>query len=751
LELESKVSNKLILINDRQANIIWQRVQSKISMFPKTWLSLCMLAIPLFLLIPFLNSFPYPNSGSLYSDLTISHYPNGVFLKDAILNMQEIPLWSPTILTGYPFAANPLSGLWYPLGWLILITPLPLGFNLLVGLHLIWGGLGLYFLMKEEGLSHDAALFAGFSFALLPKLFSHYGAGHLTLLYALPWTPWLLWCQHVSSKPRIGRKSLSVPPGLVLALIFLADIRWGAFAFVLWWAYAAAHWRGKWRELILKLIKQMILGLLLAAPLLLPLVEYSLLSTRSMLGVEDVLAYSLPFMHLLGLIFPNARGWHEWVLYSGGMVLLLGVVGLTAGKLRRNKLFWGIVSLISIIIALGSQIPGSELVASLPVVRLIRVPSRALFLTGLSLAALAGYGVETIIFSSNKTNSQKLNIVLISVIIFSLILTAGVFLLENEVPGGLLWGTGGLVLSAVWIGLGLQLKKLPLGIWLAGVFIITLFDLGVIDLNSFQGRAADQVLAEREPVAQFIAKQPGDFRTYSPSYSIPQNTAVRYGIQMADGVDPMQLEKYAIFMDEASGVPRDGYSVTVPPYANGDPKHDNAEYSPLPDQLGLLNVGYVVSDYELNVDGLTLVEQIAESYIYKNAYQMAPAWVEDRDDPLEQGREPVDIIERSPNHLLLSASGPGLLTLSEINYPGWQAKVDGRERKLLTQSGVLRAVELKPGQHEIELSFRPISVFVGIILFFLGSVVLILNIWSLRKSSSSDLSNQSKTCSVNPK
>jgi len=201
-ELESQVSNKSFLINESQATKFWQRLHAAVSRIPKTWISIWVLAIPLLLLLPSLKSFPYPASGSQYSDLVISHYPNAVFLKEAITNWQDIPLWSPTILSGYPFAANPLSGLWYPLGWLMLLLPLPLGFNILVGLHLIWGGLGMYKLMNEEGLGHAAALFAGLAFALLPKFFAHYGAGHLTLLYAVPWTPWLLWSQRTEHKRR---------------------------------------------------------------------------------------------------------------------------------------------------------------------------------------------------------------------------------------------------------------------------------------------------------------------------------------------------------------------------------------------------------------------------------------------------------------------------------------------------------------------------------------------------------------------
>ncbi|HEX2980540.1 MAG TPA: hypothetical protein VHO48_09775, partial [Anaerolineaceae bacterium] len=87
------------------------------------------LALPLVMLLPFLGQFAYPIHSS-FSDLAISHYPNAVFLRRSILVYGQIPLWSGSILSGYPFAANPLSGLWYPPGWLALLFPLPFGLNL---------------------------------------------------------------------------------------------------------------------------------------------------------------------------------------------------------------------------------------------------------------------------------------------------------------------------------------------------------------------------------------------------------------------------------------------------------------------------------------------------------------------------------------------------------------------------------------------------------------------------------------------
>jgi uncharacterized membrane protein YfhO len=55
--------------------------------------------------------------------------------------------------------------------------------------------------------------------------------------------------------------------------------------------------------------------------------------------------------------------------------------------------------------------------------------------------------------------------------------------------------------------------------------------------------------------------------------------------------------------------------------------------------------------------------------------------------------------------------------LSELNYPGWKVFVDGRERSILTQMGILRSVEILPGENVVEFIFRPVSLIWGIFIF----------------------------------
>jgi uncharacterized membrane protein YfhO len=77
----------------------------------------------------------------------------------------------------------------------------------------------------------------------------------------------------------------------------------------------------------------------------------------------------------------------------------------------------------------------------------------------------------------------------------------------------------------------------------------------------------------------------------------------------------------------------------------------------------------------------------------------------------------------SPNQIKIQAEGPGLLVVSENAYPGWQVRVDGQEAELEINSGLFRAVTIPAGEHDVEFSFQPASVFLGGAIF--GMTILL--------------------------
>jgi hypothetical protein len=235
------------------------------------------------------------------------------------------------------------------------------------------------------------------------------------------------------------------------------------------------------------------------------------------------------------------------------------------------------------------------------------------------------------------------------------------------------------------------------------------------------------------------------FRVYSPSYSLPQQTAQKAGMELADGVDPLQLSSYVTFMNNASGVPSAGYSVTLPPYANGDPKMDNAAYHPDPQQLGLLNVRYVASAFDLADPNLKLLENLSGTRIYENLVARPRAWVQDGTDIsnliTENALQPAEVLSRTPNRISIQI--PALnphqeytLVTSEIAYPGWRAWVDGKPAQILEVDGLLRAVRIQGGAHQVVFSFFPLSLMAGLALWVCGLVLLWLLISKSRREQS---------------
>ena len=733
-----------------QASLPPSNPQSPIpnSQFPIPNPQSLLLFLPLLILIPALTGIPFTSSAAEYTDLLISHYPNALYLRQSILEHHTIPLWSPTILSGYPFAANPLAGMWYPPGWIALLFPLPLGFILLIALHLIWGGLGMYRLMRAEGLRHPSALFGALAFELMPKFFAHLGAGHLTLLYAIPWTPWLLLAARDKNKKWTS--------GIVLALIFLADPRWAAYAGLLWLGYLFAYSQyypvslraffAKQSPILQKkiasaenrrlamttinfLLKKIFrvaasLGItaLLSAPLLLPLLEYATQSTRSDLAPHEVFSHSLPPAQLIGLFFPPSGGSAEWAFYAGGVGITLTLVVLTTSRVRKKSRFWLWVAGLSLVFSLGSNLPGLELLSHLPGLSLLRVPPRTLFLVGMALASVSAYAVDDLSTTSNIPRATRL--ALLGLLTFILLLGGGIFALTENLPFSVIWGVGFIILSAAWIVFARG--RLSTRVWMIGFLLLGVIDLTGADFQSFSIRSAEETFAPQSEVVEYLSAQPGHFRTYSPSYSIPQHLAAQHKLELADGVDPLQIAAYAQFMESATGVPQDGYSVTLPPFPDGNPSRDNAARLPDPALLGLLNVRYVAAEFDLEVDGLILREQFGETRLYENTFALPRAWMQPLDTEPGLNATPVDALFWEPNRITLKAHGPGLLTLSEITYPGWRVVVDGQEAEMKTVTGILRGVELLEGEHQVEFIFRPLSVYLGLGLFIVGLSLVFL-------------------------
>lgn len=689
------------------------------------------LVIPLMVFAPRWGFFAFP-PGSQYSDLLITHFPNLLYFKSTLLAYREIPLWCSLILSGYPFAANPLSGLWYLPNWLMLITPQPWGFNLLVAVHILWGAIGLYNLLRLIGVNSLASMSGALSFALMPKIWAHYGAGHITLIFAVSWTPWLLFAEK-------KRRLFPTPwwqfaPGIIWGLTILADVRWAFYSGLLWASYSLYSSVNKdyhslrrdsgegIRHAIFSVIirwakifaVQALAGLLIAAPLLLPLFEYTRLSTRGSLTWSDTFSLSLPTAHLAGLAIPDFAGYFEWITYPGAVSFFALILSLGNGSLRRKVRFWLFVIVITLVVALGENAGFlTSFLKLIPGWEFLRVPPRVLFLTGIGFSVLVGmmvhhYSTQEFAHYSGLWGERLVFAIAAMLVMFA----GGLLWITGQVHVAFLWSA---VFSIVFLTLLLLRRQDRISpiFWPIMMVLIVVVDLGTVVFTLVRFRPADDMLVENIRAARYIQAQNGTFRTYSPSYSIPQHIAALFGLELADGIDPLQLRDYADFFSAASGVPQSGYSVTLPPYATGNPEIDNRGYLPDSGKMGLLNVRFIVSGYDLMADGLLLRARFGATRVYENLSVLPPAWLKSADEQDRYDFNGVEISRRSANQIEISVEGPGTLILSEVYYPGWIAFVDGSRTDIQKADGLFRSVVVPEGEHVVKFVFRPTSVFIG--------------------------------------
>ena len=56
---------------------------------------------------------------------------------------------------------------------------------------------------------------------------------------------------------------------------------------------------------------------------------------------------------------------------------------------------------------------------------------------------------------------------------------------------------------------------------------------------------------------------------------------------------------------------------------------------------------------------------------------------------------------------LTNATHPGWLVVSELDFPGWEAELEGKSLPIHRANGMFRAVCVPGGKHDLRFSFHP--------------------------------------------
>jgi hypothetical protein len=85
------------------------------------------------------------------------------------------------------------------------------------------------------------------------------------------------------------------------------------------------------------------------------------------------------------------------------------------------------------------------------------------------------------------------------------------------------------------------------------------------------------------------------------------------------------------------------------------------------------------------------------------------------------------IVSYEPEKVVVdaTASRPSELVLTDLSFPGWKAKVDGKSADVHRVDYLLRGTNLPAGRHRIEFSYEPLSFRAGWILSLIALLALI--------------------------
>jgi hypothetical protein len=402
-------------------------------------------------------SVDYANRGDMRpvgNDLVYLFLPHHESIARRIVEFGHWPLWDGRGFGGRPLAGNPQAGMCYPPVWAVWRLRVPSGLCWLTVGHLLWGGLGVYVLVRSAAPSRWSATVAAGIYQASPFLLAHTFEGHYPHVWAACWYPWAFWAfRQQRSGLMLGRAVLP----LILALTYLTGHPQEWFLLVLalsvWvlvdalrtWQSEIPGGRG---APVLSWIVALTLSVGMTAVEMIPQWATRPWLRRSHEAVVETGAprrYHLNGLNGFQLLSPDALGgpadyfgddnYWETVCSIGLVPLVLCTVAILRHPNRRLVLGWLVLLILSVWLACGRSLGLLGLAhATIPGMSWFRVPARSLFLANLAGAVLAGLGVETLLSRITSCRAWRKLTIRLTGLLLVLIAVLG-FIQLGRAPG----------------------------------------------------------------------------------------------------------------------------------------------------------------------------------------------------------------------------------------------------------------------------------------------------------------------------
>jgi len=663
----------------------------------------------------------------------------------------HLPLWCDEAGAGYPLFAEGQNGPLYPGNLLrVFFWRHPWqAFSWTLLLHLAWAGLGVFKHLRRLDCRVAAALAGALAFMGSGPLLAR--MVHINCFEGLCWLPWL---GAGLEKALQGRRRGWLAAGLCLGMIVLTGHQHPVLLASLW---APAYVVGRFvlgarpairfRAALLGLLASAVLGGLLGAVVLLPLLELAPHSVRgaaltaqeqTVLSLEPAGCYAFVLPQWLGSPFiadqTPLRQWHlvlpyEWCPYLPLTALLVVLMAGPAGR-RRERWLCGGLALAALLLAFGRDLPFYGWLARLPLWSQVRGPGRLLSLFTYAAALTAGLVLDDVAREGAPKGWPRRH-QMGHVLLGAVALAGAAWLLArlNRGPGETPWRAMSFAAaSAFLLLLPVRPRWGQAWAWLAALLIaadgITAFD------GYFEHGPAAHFAAPAETT--LLAAQPTS-RLFGPAYCgalqanrhllYPgvRNAAMRSALILQRNWDIGELMTRGVRDGDVAG--RRWLSLLRVAWTQIDPTADHIDPPTLlaPSGVPPAPSAWLATTWRVTDSPRAALQAVSapDWQPRTEAVLEHPAELDPRPATDEGGVTGVTL-GRQRITMTAHCPGPRVLVLGQTAYPGWRVHWLRRWRAMRAVDYSLTGAVLEPGEGRLDVVFNPLSVRLGLWLTLCG-------------------------------
>ncbi|MCX8054881.1 MAG: YfhO family protein [Ignavibacteria bacterium] len=692
-------------------------------------------------------------SAYLWEDFAEYIYPVQTFAAREFAQ-GRIPLWNPFAFAGMPFLADLQVGFFYPLNRILTLFvgaegTLPakmLELSLII--HFFIAQISMFALMKNLKVSLWGAIFSAITYSFSFLLVCH--AIHPMIVMHLAWFPLIFMYYHkANSQSSIVSAVIS---GLLLGMVMLSGhpqmtlfISLFLGVYFIWNLIADIIKKTITSNSIIKYIVASLLPFMIAAGIFqiqyLPSSELAENSRRQEMSFEAASEGSLELPQIITSVVPKFFGYYdasanpkvpfqlkkntsegkvitlpyyyywETAYYFGVGTLILGFVGII-GLMKTNRMvaFLATFSLFALIFAMGSNGFLYYLFHKLPFFSQFRMPARMAFAIAFGFSLIAGLAIDKL----RDFNFKQIMLATAFPLLIALLTATGIlqsFFSFEESSVSIIQNYGATALFFVvstFIIIYLASKK-RLSISIAAIILALLafIDLYVAgaDFNRSKEDYSKQYQLPEQTLKAFKSNYPDNIfrvnsRIYNPPFmAMKRNQGMISGIELLEGYNPLVLERNVppLNRNEIHKLFNVRYEIAIDTMRMSPYFAERADRMPRAWLVGSARVveSEKVADFMKN----EVIDYSKIAVIEKQPSVNLPNEIDTNFAGVAK------ITHYSPNSIVVETScdKPSLLCLSEIYYPSWISKVDGRESEIIRANYCLRSIALPAGKHTVEL------------------------------------------------